>query len=408
VRRRASGGWILVAAAGTYIAAETWTWRVPFPDGLPLVLVWAMAVGLIAFGSIVIRHRLEPVLVLAAMALVAALLFDSTLIQGAAFRDLGIYLKAGLHFRLDQPIYLDGLVTTHPVDPTNYPFLYPPPTLPFAAVLSVLPDVLVTVGWELGLLLAALASLHLIGLRGWWIPVILAWPPFAEGLYVGNVAVPLFLLFALAPWMGSGLVLGPLLKLNSAVAGLWLIRERRWRDIVVGLLILAGLAIATLPLTGFDRWRAWLDGLTWFARSQPLVPRTFYGLALAEYIPGLVALAIGLAITGLAFAGRRRPGLARLGGATVVVSPSLYAHGFMVALPALLELRAMAFWAVIAITSVAPGLNWFGAIAIVVAGWFVPGLRRAVGSAGGPEDALHPLAGSAEPWPDAPLDPAQG
>jgi hypothetical protein len=401
-------GWIVVAAAGCYITIEDAPWHVPYPDSPPLLLVWVIAVGLAAVTAIVVRRRLEPVVVLAAMGISASLLFDATFIGGTAFRDLGIYLQAGLHFRLDQPIYLDRLVTGLPADPTAYPYLYPPPTLPFAAVLSLAPSAAVTIGWELGLLAAALAGLRLLGVGWRWSLVLLAWPPFAQGLYVGNVALPLFLLFVLGPWIGSGLVVGPLLKLQSGIAGLWLVRERRWREVVVGGLILAGLILATLPLTGFDRWRAWLDGLAWFARSQPLVPRTFYGLALGEYIPGLVALAAGLAITVLALVARGRPGLARLGAASVVASPSLYAHGFTLALPALLELRALAFWAAIALTSVPGGLTWFGAIAIVVAGWFVPGLRRRVARAspfGSSEDALHPLGGSAEPWPGA---PAQG
>lgn len=411
MNRGTLAGWIVVAAAGCYIAIEDAAWHVPYPDGPPLLLLWVIAVGVAALTAIAVQRRLEPVVVLAAMAISASLLFDSTFIAGTAFRDLGIYLKAGLHFRLDQPIYLDRLVTGLPADPTAYPYLYPPPSLPFAAVLSLLPSAAVTVCWELGLLAAALAGLRLIGIGWRWSLALLAWPPMAQGLYVGNVALPLFLLFVVGPWIGSGLVVGPLLKLQSGIAGLWLIRERRWREIVVGGLILAGLIVATLPLTGPDRWWAWLDGLAWFARSQPLIPRTFYGLALAEYVPGLVALAAGLAITVLALVPRGRPGLARLGAASIVASPSLYAHGFLVALPALLELRGLAFWAAIALTSVPGGLTWFGAIAIVVAGWFVPSLRRTVARAGpfgDSEDALHPSGGSAEPWPGAPAEPGQG
>jgi hypothetical protein len=407
--RSTLAGWLLVAAVAGYLAVEDAPWRVPMPSGYPVVPILAIVVVLVSLASVAITGRLAPVVVLAALAVVASLLFDATFFDGVAFRDLGIYLRAGLHFRLGQPVYLNDLVTALPADPTTYPYLYPPPTLPFAALLSVLPAGLVMLAWEGGLLAAALAGLRLVGLGWRWSIVLLAWPPFAQGLYVGNVALPLFLLFAAGPWLGGGLLAGALLKPQGAIAGLWLLRERRWRAVATGLLVLVGLVLATVPLTGLAQWQAWLDGLAWFNRSQPLVPRTFYGLALAEYLPGLVALAAAGLVLVLALPGRGRSGLARLGVVTVVGSPSLYAHGFTVALPALLELRAMVFWTAIAVTSVSGGPTWFGALAIVVASWFLPVLRRDGGSVRpSSEDELHPLAGSSAPWSEAGLAPDQG
>jgi hypothetical protein len=394
-------GWLVVAAVGAYIAVEDAPWRVPMPSGLPLVPIWASSVLLLAVASVLLRRRLEPVVVLAAMALVAGLLFDATFFAGVAFRDLGIYLRAGLSFRLGQPVYLTDLVRSLPADPTAYPYLYPPPTLPFAALLSLLPGSIVTAGWEAMLLATALGGMRLVGLGWRWSIVLLAWPPFAQGLYVGNVALPLFLLFAAGPLAGGSLLVGALLKPQSAIAGLWLVRERRWRAIGVAIAVLAGLVVVTLPITGLDPWHAWLDGLGWFSRSQPLVPRTFYGLALAEYVPGLLALGAAVAALLAALLVRGRPGLARLGVASVVASPSLYAHGFTIALPALLELRALAFWMAIAITSVAGGLNWFAALALVAGSWFLPILRRSADAGQGPEDEFHPLADVADPWPAA-------
>ncbi|MGH2465348.1 MAG: hypothetical protein ACRDGI_07800, partial [Candidatus Limnocylindrales bacterium] len=96
-RPRAStvAGWLTVAGVGAYIAVEDAPWRVPMPAGLPLVPIWASSVVLLAVASLLLRRRLEPVVVLAAMALVAGLLFDATFFEGVAFRDLGIYLRAG-------------------------------------------------------------------------------------------------------------------------------------------------------------------------------------------------------------------------------------------------------------------------------------------------------------------------
>jgi len=408
MRRTTIGGWLLVAGVSGYLAVEDGPWRAPVPGGAPMVPILVAVVVLVALASVLATGRLEPVTILATLALTASLLFDATFFEGRALRDLGIYLNAGLHFRLDQPIYLSGLVTTLPADPTTYPYLYPPPTLPFAAALSILPGPVVAIGWEAVLLAAALAGLRLVGLGWRWSIVLLAWPPFAQALYVGNVALPVFLLFAAGPWAGGGLLAGAMLKPQGAIAGLWLLRERRWRAVLAGLGILAALSLLTLPLTGLDRWSAWLDGLHWFSQSQPLVPRTFYGLALAEYVPGVVALAAALLVVGLALAGRGRAGLARIGVATVVASPSLYAHGYTVALPALLELRATVFWTAIALTSVSGGPTWFAALGLAVAGWFLPVLRRLDPGSGAAEDRLHPLGAAAEPWPGAPAGPAQG
>ena len=412
MNRTTIGGWLLVAAVCAYLAFEDAPWRVPMPAGVPIVPLLAVLVGLLAAASLLITGRLEPVTVLAALAIVAGLLFDATFFEGTAFRDLGIYLKAGLHFRLDQPIYLTGLVTALPADPTGYPYLYPPPTLPFAAFLSLLPGPVVTIGWEAALLSAALAGLRLLGLGWRWSLVLLAWPPFAQALYVGNVALPLFLLFVAGPWAGGGLLAGTLLKPQGAIAGLWLLRERRWRAVLNGVLVLAVLVLLTLPLAGLDRWSAWLDGLHWFSQSQPLVPRTFYGMAPAEYVPGGIALGAALVVIVLALLARGRTGLARIGVATVVASPSLYAHGFTVALPALLELRAMVFWTAIALTSVSGGPPWFAALGLVMASWFLPVLRRqgagSATAASDREEALHPLGVVAEPWPGAPAELAQG
>ena len=91
----------------------------------------------------------------------------------------------------------------------------------------------------------------------------------------------------------------------------------------------------------------------------------------------------------------------RLGLATVVASPSLYAHGLIVALPAFLTLRARWLWTVLAITSVAPGVGWWLAIGLAIGAWWLPGLRRH--RARHSEDGLHPLPAGIDVWPAAPV-----
>ena len=134
------------------------------------------------------------------------------------------------------------------------------------------------------------------------------------------------------------------------------------------------------------------------------MPATFYGIALLRYLPGLVVAAIGLGLLGLALLVRGSPLLARLGLVSIAISPSLYAHGFMVTLPALFELRALALWAALAFMAAPLGPAWLLAPAIVVASWCVPGLGRHASE----EDRLHPLADEREPWPGAPSQVPDG
>ena len=85
-----------------------------------------------------------------------------------------------------------------------------------------------------------------------------------------------------------------------------------------------------------------------------------------------VGAALTLVVVLLALRARREEGLWGLGVATIVASPSLFSHGFLVAIPAMLGLRTTVFWVVMAITSVAPGGQWFTAIGILIAAWYLP------------------------------------
>jgi hypothetical protein len=276
-------------------------------------------------------------------------------------------------------------------------------TLPVFAAMSRLPALAVDAAWVAASIAAALATLRLFGVPWRWAVLLLAWPPFFQGIQVGNVAVLLALLFAIAPWVGGGLIVAAVFKIYSGLAALWLVRERRLMALAAGIGIIAGTAIITLPLVGPERWRAWLDGLEWFRASQPLLADYLYGFGLPRYIPFVAAVAIAGAVTIAAVRMRGPDGLARLGLATVVASPSLYAHGLIVGLPAFLALRARWLWTVLAITSVAPGIAWWAAIGLGVAAWWLPALRR---SGAGPErdGELHPLPPGVLPWPAAPWD----
>lgn len=385
-------GWLLVIGLAIYILVAVHDWRVPDGNGAPFGPAWAALTTVGIVGARLVRGRWEPLLALAVCAAVAMLLTDLTQFHGQLLRDLGIYLKAGEHFATGAPVYLTRPMTTQPTDLTNYPFVYPPPTLPAFALLARLPRPLVEATWLVGSVAAALGGLRLMGSSWRWAVAALAWPPFFQGIYVGNVSVLLFALFAAAPWLGGGLLLAAILKPYSAVAGLWLVRERRFRALGAGIAAVAVLGLATLPLVGFGAWRDWLEGLRNYAESGALLPTRLIALGLAAYVPWIVVISGSIAVGAWAWLGRGREGLARFGVAAVVASPSVFAHGFLIALPAFLGLRVPLLWIALGITSVAPGLGWWMAIALVIGATVIPGLRR---ETGGPwpraADPTHPV-----------------
>lgn len=398
-------GWLLAAGLAAYIVGATLAWNVPEPGAVPFGPLWAggTAAGILTWWAV--RRRVSPVAAIAVGALVAMALTDVSYLATQGLRDLHLYLAAGERFAAGEPVYLDRLFTDRPDDLTRYPFLYPPMTLPLFAGLAQLPRPAVDALWVAGSVAAALAVLRWFGVRPRFALALLLWPPFFQGIQVGNVAVPLAVLFAIAPWVGAGLVVAAVFKVYSGIAGLWLLREGRTRELVTGVALVAAAALATLPLTGIDRWAEWWRGLQLYRESQPLLADYLYGFGLPRYVPEVVALAAaGLVVIAAVRAGGRE-GLARVGLATAVASPSLFAHGLIVALPAFLVLRTTALWTILAITSVAPGIAWWGAIGIGLAAWAWPGLRRS--DSPEPDDgALHPLDGPV-PWPaaEAPAGP---
>jgi len=388
-------------------------WALPQPGGIAFVPVYLLA---IALGTIAVRFvtgAAPPIAVLVVAVVVGMVLTDITLFPTQAFRDLGIYVKAGEHYLAGTPVYDTGLTTSVPPDRTDYPYLYPPLTLPFFAVLAQLPTVVTRIAWTGACAVAILVAFRLVGIRPrWWLPL-LAWPPVFQGLYVGNVAVPAALLFAAGPWFGAGLVVASAFKAYSALAVLWLVREARWRQIALGVAILVVVALATLPLTGVALWRDWIAGLAAFRESQPLLQNSLYGAAVMRYVPFVVAVAIAAIAVGAALLARRTEGLARFGVATVVASPSVYAHGFIVALPAIATLRLRWAWLAIGLTTISPGgLNTWAAVVLVAVSWVLLVLRRpavtlppaGVEGRGGEVASWDLLGGAARPWPTAPAE----
>jgi Glycosyltransferase family 87 len=371
-----AGEWALPLVLGAYILNATVDWEVPQPGGVRFGPLWLAVTILAGLAWLVSGRRMTPVAIMALSSVSGMVLTDITSIVGQNLRDLHLYVHAGDHFITGQHVYLDRLFTVRPADLSNYPFLYPPMTLPVFAVLARLPALVVDAGWLALSIAASVATLRIFGVRGPLLVVFLVWPPFFQGIQVGNVVVFAGLLFAIAPRWGAGLVVAAIFKLYSGIAALWLVRQGRLRELLLGVAIILGLALVTLPLTGIDRWREWLVGLDWFRASQPYLPGSLYGIGLARFLPFVVFVVIAAAVVGIALRSRGLESLRRLGVATIVASPSLYAHGLIVMVPALLRLNATWLWLALGITSVAPGIGWWAGIVLIVASWLVPPMRR--------------------------------
>jgi glycosyl transferase family 87 len=389
--------WLLPAGLAFYVLATTWTWGFPNGEGVPFNWVWCALAGTTLLAWHRWRAALDPIAAAAIVTLTAMVLTDVTLFWTQALRDFELYVKAGDRWLIGARVYLDAPLTVIPPNLSDYPFLYPPVTLPLFGALALIPFPVAVGLWLGGSAAALLAGLRWVGLSWRWSLIILAWPPVAQGLFVGNVAIPLFAVFAAAPWRPALLAISPIFKLHSAIAELWLLRREHWRSAIVGSAALLAACVVTLPLVGVGQWINWIRGLLAYQASQPLLPDNLYGHGLARYMPLLAFLVVATLITVLALRARgRREQLARLGVATVTGSPSLYAHGYLVALPAMLRLDTPWFWLAFGITACAPGPAWFAAIAVVVASWFDPGLRKKRQF-----DPYHPLGAAPGAWPRA-------
>jgi hypothetical protein len=396
-------GWLLPAILAADAIVATWGMDVPNGSGVRYWIVWLAVSALALGGAALLRRRLRPagppfrpVECLAIMALAAMVLSDATM-AWQPLRDLGIYLKAGHHFLDGAPVYMQTPLTVQPEDRTGYPFLYPPCTLPIFGALAMLPVPVAQAVWVAGSLSLGLLALRWFGLPRRWLVGAILWPPFFEGLWVGNVALPGLALFAVGPWLGAGLVLGAIFKSYTGLAALWLIRERRWVQAAAGIGAVALVVAVTLPLTGIGAWSDWLDGLGVYQTSQRLVPG-LYGFGLMRFVPFAAYAVLAVAAALAALRARGLESLARLGTATVVAGPSLFGHGLLMAVPSLLSLRTAWLWLAAGFLSLPDGWQWWPAVAVITASWAAPSMRREKAEGSAPFEPLHPL-GAGRPWP---------
>ncbi|HEX5014699.1 MAG TPA: glycosyltransferase 87 family protein [Candidatus Limnocylindrales bacterium] len=386
--RRAAG--ILAASAGAAVALA-----------LGVVLAFdaskaAIVLGPAAYvGGALVRWRLpvRPAMVaLVGLVVTLWLIVDVQLVtESSRLYDFGVYLAAGRHANAGEPVYLDHVLTSLPSSAAQDPFLYPPPLVVPLRALAALPIDAVGLAWQLGLIAAGAAGLRMLGL-GWpWVALLMLWPANVQGVQSGNLANLAFLAFAAGYRHGWTLPLGVFLKVQTAIPALWLVRERHWRALGIGIAVAAAVVLATLPFVGLGAWSDWLAGLVYRQQSQEALP-FLYGMSLAAYLPAAGFAVLAVLATGLALVPSGRRGLAALGLASIVASPTLWPHGFMVALPAgLATTSAALLWLALGLGTRPLGLWFLFALGVVavIRDWV--NLRI-------PADATHPLSGSIGPW----------
>jgi hypothetical protein len=264
--------------------------------------------------------------------------------------DLEIPLRAATHWSTGAAVYPpSAMLVQHGPD---LPYLYPPFLLPLLSPIAALPRDLVIDAWLVLCLMTAVWTCRRLGIPWIAIPCLLAWPPFGEGLIVGNVQIMLFAAFVavfyepgdVAPEQRSlrpaqdlqnGVLAGLIgaLKVTQALPVLYLAR-RRFRAAFLGVAILGAVALATLPLTGLQIYGDWLAQLG--RASDPAW--TIGGVSLTHRagIPDALPIAIGMA---LALVVRGRDSVAWLGIAMIVATPSAHGYTFLFLLPAMLTIR---------------------------------------------------------------------
>jgi hypothetical protein len=364
--------------------------------------IWQLLLPFAALAGGLVAVRVKSparalTLVLVAQVLVVWAAIDLRMITGwVPLYDLDIYLAAGARALAGQPVYLDHAMVELPPTAGDNTFLYPPPLIPLLEVASVLPQAAVGVAWLVVLALSGFLAFRLLGLPRHWALLLLAFPPMVVGILVGNVVNLGFLLFAMGYRYRWPLVLGVFFKVQSLIPVAWLVREQRWRAVLIGTGVAVSLVLATLPLVGIESWKAWVASLGYLRETQVNLP-IYFGESIAHVLSPLAFAAVGLAAVGAALLPRGRRGLAALGVATIVASPALWPHGFLLAIPAILGSRQSAVvWLALGLPTIyGPGL--WAMTGLAVTALLVPGWGR-----GTVADPVHPLGGTNGPWPPEP------
>ena len=360
-----------------------------------IVLAIAGVTGAAIRGIRPDRRSMGALVALAAAA--SWLAYDIARLPIQPLRDLHLYLGAGRAILAGASPYATGPITST-ADPDKLPFVYPPLTTPIFVALAALPRALAETIWVGGSVLAVVAALWLLGVRGRWLVVMLAWPSIALGIAVGNVASYTFFLYVLGFRVGAAIVLSGAFKVQSALPTLWLLRERRWRSIAVGVAILAAMTLLALPLVSPHAWIDWWFALQYFQQSFQTFPG-IQGYSIQHLLGPTVAAGMTILATGFALLAASRNGLARFGLASIVASPTLSFHGLSPALAGALVLGPELLWFVLGLGPWSVETVWAAVIVVALATLFADRELSLPPDLSAARADIHPAAASERVWP---------
>lgn len=330
------------------------------------------------------RRLLIAGLLVILVIIIGKALIGTVLIAPRFAVDMEIPLRAAERWQAGQPPYLASSFTSPPG--ATQPFLYPPYLLPFFALLVNLPRFLVG-SVAVGVMLAAsIATCRRLGIPWAWLPLALAWPPFAEAIYGANIQTLLFAAFVFlfyradpAPWRPrvrevadpaeSATFMGVLATLVGAVKisqpHPWLYTMlRRPRAALVGATVVLLVVGATVPMTGTGLWVDWIEHLR--LASDPTWD--LGGFAMPRFLPPGVGILVAIAcVAAIWFVPSERAG-AWIGVLSVVGSLSLHIFGLLFLVPAMLLIRReAAIVAALCIATYSYEGSWAGILIVTIA-----------------------------------------
>lgn len=394
--RRTPAGWSVLAGAAVAVGGwVVWSW-LGLGQGVGTVLAVSFGFGGLVRGRESVRSAASLV-VIAAMA--TWLTFDFWHLPDLPLRDFHLYLDAGRTALAGGSPYLTAPITSI-TNRVGLPFVYPPFTIPLFELLASVPQLIADVLWVGGSIAAVVAAFWLLGVRGRWLVVLVAWPAVAQGIAVGNVASFTFFMYALGFRVGAALVLSGMFKVQSMIPSLWLVAERRWRQLIAGIVVIVVIAAISLPVVGWQMWLAWPDGLRQFQASLARFP-ALESKSIVRLLGPYLALFISVGAVGFALLARGRNALARYGLASVVASPTLYLHGLSPLVAGLLILGPEFFWFTLGLGPWKAGA-WItmGVVGLALVGVRGSDLRTPTDLSPARAD-LHPAGRLGQVWPSS-------
>ena len=169
---------VVVTAGLWYASTLDALQRLGLGPGASSALALSFALGASIRGVTDDRRSAASLVALASAA--TWLAYDIPMLPYQPLRDIHLYLNAGA-------TALDGASPYQIVPITSVavleklPFVYPPFTIMLFEFLASLPEPLAIAIWEAGSIAAVVAGLWLVGIRGRWLVVLLAWPPWPWG-----------------------------------------------------------------------------------------------------------------------------------------------------------------------------------------------------------------------------------